>query len=397
MRRAAVLLLPLVILAACNDPAGLPTTPQATPRVVAIATSFARACALTDESAVWCWDPAGFFGDTSSVPVAKPMPEALVTLKGAPGAAYDAFCGQTAAGTAWCWGKLTESDVAFYIGDGDTPMNFGPFQPGTLALGKGHACALAADSTAACWGSYISGKRGIPGPWPENNSGLATYQDLTVRPVTGGERFVALTAGAEHTCGTRPDGTLACWGDSAAVAAVLPHFSHGNDACFLVLACSADPLLVQRLNGVVAASAGDGQTCAVASNGLFCWGSNYFGQAGGPGSADVASPVPVPLGGTAVAVSAGLSHSCALVVGGDAWCWGNNEYGQTGSGEANLGPHSPVRVAFTGAFEQVSAGGFYTCGLSTEGRVYCWGAHAGSNGWEPQPEVREVRIPRVTQ
>ncbi len=395
MRRAAIPLLLLALLPACNDPAGLPVTPQANPRVVAIATSYSRACALTDDSAVWCWDPAGFSVD-SLLPVLKPTPEPLVTLHTSSGGLFTngAFCGQTAAGAAWCWGVFLEADVGFPIGDGVTPAKLGNFLPGSVAVGGGHACALAADSTARCWGSYISGKRGIAGPYPLNTTGLAAFSDLLVRPVMGGEQFVALAAGAEHSCGLRPDRTLACWGDSASIAAVTPRFVHGDTTCFFVEACTPVPLMAGPLSGVYSLATGGQQTCAIGNSGLFCWGANWSGQLGSPDQRLGARPVAVALPVTPVAVSAGLSHTCALAAGGSAWCWGGNSYGQLGDGQETTRPQPPARVAFSGEFEQVSAGGFYTCGLSTEGRVYCWGATVGAQGWEPQPEVREVRIPR---
>ncbi len=102
----------------------------------------------------------------------------------------------------------------------------------------------------------------------------------------------------------------------------------------------------------------------------------------------------VALPATPVAVSTGLSHACALAAGGSAWCWGDNYYGQLGNGLVSTSPLAPTQVAFSGRFEQVSAGGYFTCGLSTEGRVYCWGATAVPQGWAAQPEVREVKIPR---
>ncbi len=395
MRRGVAPLLFLALLPACNDPAGLPVTPQASPRVVAIATSYSRACALTQDSAVWCWDPAGISVD-SLAPALKPTPEPLVTLRTSSGGLFTnaAFCGQTAAGAAWCWGVFLETDVGYSIGDAVTPVKLGDFLPGSVAVGGGHACALAADSTAQCWGSYISGKRGIAGPYPVNNTSLAAFSDLLVKPVMGGERFVALAAGGENSCGLRPDGTLACWGDSASIAAVTPRFVHGDTTCWLVLACSPSPLLSGPLSGVYAVSAGGRTACAIGNSGLFCWGDNWSGQLGTPGSREGARPVAVALPATPVAVSTGLSHACALAAGGSAWCWGDNYYGQLGNGLVSTSPLAPTQVAFSGRFEQVSAGGYFTCGLSTEGRVYCWGATAVPQGWAAQPEVREVKIPR---
>jgi hypothetical protein len=58
-------------------------------------------------------------------------------------------------------------------------------------------------------------------------------------------------------------------------------------------------------------------------------------------------------------VSAGGYHTCGLRTDGTIACWGENY-----SGEAT----PPA-----GAFTQVSAGGNHTCGLKTDGTIACWG------------------------
>lgn len=391
--RQATLCLLFASATACSDPAGLAPPPQAAPRVIAVAAAFDQTCALTTTSEVWCWG-IGVYGEAADTTVhRKAMPEPLVSLHASSGYFGGQFCGQTAAGTVYCWGSLIETDVGYQYADGATLVRMGDFLPGVLATGSGHACALAADSTAHCWGSYISAKRGVPGPYPQNNNGLAAFTDLTVNAVRGGEKFIALAAGSEHTCGIRLDRTLACWGDSSATGTPTVAFTHAQETCWLALACSPSPLLVQSLSGVYAVAAGAGQTCAIASNGLFCWGNNGSLQSGSPVASAGSLPIQIALPETPVAVTAGASHSCALTAAGSAWCWGNNYYGQLGDGLSGA-PRGPSRVRFGGQFESLSAGGDFTCGVSTRGAVYCWGAVQGPDGWQPQPEVRRITIPR---
>jgi hypothetical protein len=79
-----------------------------------------------------------------------------------------------------------------------------------------------------------------------------------------------------------------------------------------------------------------------------CWGSNVFGQLGNNSTTD--SPVPVSVSGitgltaatTAVSVSTGGEHSCALMADGTARCWGYNYSGQLGD---NSTTDSPVPVS----------------------------------------------------
>jgi len=79
-----------------------------------------------------------------------------------------------------------------------------------------------------------------------------------------------------------------------------------------------------------------------------------------------------------VDVVAGTYHTCALNAAGAAWCWGENTYGQLGNGDDTVGGSAtPLRVgAGLGlAFTQLVAGLEFTCGLSTEGDVWCWGSN----------------------
>ena len=393
-RSAASLLLLLVALSAsaCNDPAGLPGQPSASPRVVMLASAFEQACALTDSHEVWCWGH-GFYGEASDTTVhRKAVPEPLVSLHGASGIFGGQFCGQTASGTVYCWGVLLESDVGASYGDGATPVRMGDFLPGVLATGSGHACALAADSTAQCWGSYVSGKRGVTGPYPLSNTGLAAFTDFTVKPVQGGEQFVALAAGGESTCGIRPDRTLACWGDSSGVGTPGTEYLHDDETCFLAAACIPSPVMVRSFSGVYAVAASGVQTCILGSAGLFCWGGNWAGQLGSADLGAGALPVAVTLPETPVAVTVGAYHTCALSFRGTAWCWGDNSYGALGVGRSG-GILGPSRVRFDEPFASISAGGGLTCGLTLAGAVYCWGVTLGPNGWEADPEIRRIRIP----
>ena len=87
----------------------------------------------------------------------------------------------------------------------------------------------------------------------------------------------------------------------------------------------------------VAVSAGAFHTCAIVDNGsLFCWGSNGNGRlgTGDPPTQDAYSPkwVDLGVGRTAVAISAGNTHTCAILDDGSLTCFGNDYSGQLGNG-----------------------------------------------------------------
>lgn len=72
------------------------------------------------------------------------------------------------------------------------------------------------------------------------------------------------------------------------------------------------------------------------------------------------------------AVTAGDEHSCGLRSDGEVYCWGRGLYGRTGLGsEADAARPEPV---FTEArFVAIDAGGEHTCALDTDGALWCWG------------------------
>jgi len=143
-------------------------------------------------------------------------------------------------------------------------------------------------------------------------------------------------------------------------------------------------------------SAGDRHTCGVTTTAeAFCWGSDFYGQLGnGPGEilpgADSTSPVAVvnytglpPL--TFATASASFGHTCGITTDGGAYGWG---YGPNGAGYSGPTPHpqgpayAPSKPPLT--FATLSAGGFdansgirtHTCGVTTAGAAYCYGANS---------------------
>lgn len=152
------------------------------------------------------------------------------------------------------------------------------------------------------------------------------------------------------------------------------------------------------LTPATALDAGSRHSCAVRSDGVWCWGNNFHQQLGSPIAVDtstepytytglMSSGVPLQIAGLArvTAVSAGDSHACALHADGTVSCWGNGEYGQLGHGRRE-GSATPVAVSGLSTALAVSAGGFNTCALLQGGSVSCWGnSNTGIEQLVPAP------------
>jgi alpha-tubulin suppressor-like RCC1 family protein len=284
-------------------------------------------------------------------------------------------CAVTTQGGGYCWGSLATTvadgngayarpiyDIPGAVPDG---LNWAG-----ISIGGEHACGLAADGAAYCWGANYNGQLGNGG----------TTGSSAPMAVAGGLKFKAVAAGVTHTCGLAISGAAYCWGNN--VAGQL-----GNGATGYV---NSTPVAVSGGLTFATVAAGNQYSCGLTTSGAaYCWGENDFGELG---TGDTTfSLVPVAVSGALVfvALSTGFFHACGLARDGTAYCWGGNFAGELGNGSA-AGPQqcaaggasyscSTVPVAVTGGltFSSMSAGQWTTCGVATGGRAYCW----GSNGY----------------
>ena len=92
-----------------------------------------------------------------------------------------------------------------------------------------------------------------------------------------------------------------------------------------------------------------------------------------------ASAGDVNLGGLAVEIAAGGEHTCALLTTGAVRCWGHGARGALGYGNIeDIGddetPASAGDVYIGGTAVHITAGAGHSCALLATGAVRCWGA-----------------------
>jgi len=334
-------------------------------------------------------------------------------------------CGVTAADDVFCWGSvplgdLRTSDQALYLG------THGPVKVanlpgiGRLSAGSEHFCT-AVGGSARCWGGNRIGMLGlgtvdsvfhptptaVPGHtfsqltggwfstcgldaagdahcWGYNGYGeLGDSTYGTIRPtpvkVRGEIAFQSLAGGLAHTCGLDAEGIPYCWGEGSA-GVVGP--AADRDTCIEALGgglyCTV-PVPVDTSLRLTALDVGWAHACGVTAGGtVMCWGYGF-------------GPRPLTIAGsdTFASVSTGNDHTCALTTTGAAWCWGGNGAGQLGNGQVDAGSSTPVAVVGGHVFRTIRAGGGVTCGLRTDGRLYCW----GSNYWGQIGDGSDYSVP----
>ena len=183
-----------------------------------------------------------------------------------------------------------------------------------------------------------------------------------------GKSAVSLSTGAEHTCAIFDDGTLRCWGGN----------SNGQLGDGTLIERTT-PTLINLGSGKSAIGISLGQThsCAILNdNSVKCWGSNSNGQLGDGTTIDSPSPKSVSLGdgNNAITISAGSYHTCVVMDNLSVSCWGDNWHGQLGDG-SNDRKLEPVGISLDSEYETKSldSGSFHTCAVLINNSIYCWG------------------------
>src|SRR5256712_1500177 len=178
-----------------------------------------HSCAATPAGFPYCWglNLTGQVGDgsTASRWIRVGVAGALSLSRVATGGTFTGGLG-TADSAAYCWGWGPYGQL------GSPPTETCPTSTGSepctsmplavlgglrfisVSAGARHTCAVAADSTAYCWGGNDAGQLG-------NGSGSNAEQPVAVM---GSIKFAAVTVGFSHSCGWTGTGDAYCWGDN---------------------------------------------------------------------------------------------------------------------------------------------------------------------------------------
>ena len=255
-------------------------------------------------------------------------------------------------------------------GSGSSSSSAFAYANNKLATGHQHTCAILDTSDLKCWGGNGRGQLG-------DGSNTHTWGNVptTTIDLGTGRTAVAVSAGHQHTCAILDNGDLKCWGYD--YYGQLGDGGSNTDTN----APSSTAIVLGTGRTAVAVSAGYDYTCAILDTGdLKCWGDNTYGQLGDGSNTNTNAPssTAIDLGTnrTAVAVSVGYAHTCAILDNGDLKCWGSNGDRQTGySSQSNIqAPRTDaVNLGSGRTVVAVSAGSAHTCAILDNGSAKCWG------------------------
>ncbi len=335
---------------------------------------------------------------TSSAPVAaesaggstRPVRELAARIDGGD----DHTCVILDGGSVRCWGNGADGRLGYGntvdIGDDQTPDSVGPIDLGagrtatSVAAGGEHSCVVLDDGSVRCWGRGVLGQLGYGNTTDigdDETPGSSGPVDLGA-----GRTAQAITAGIYHTCAILDNGRVRCWGDGNGGKLGYGNVDWiGDDES----PGSVGPVDLGAGRTATAIMAGGDHTCAILDDGrVRCWGYGDYGQLGygdterigddeSPGSV---SPVDLGAGRTATAITAGNSHTCAILDDATVRCWGGNSSGQLGYGDTDRigddespGSVGPVDLGVGRTATAIAAGYNFTCAQLDDASVRCWG------------------------
>ncbi len=203
-------------------------------------------------------------------------------------------------------------------------------------------------------------------------SSLRCWGNVGYLPVSqmSNMQLVRGSAYGDAGCGIDGEGSISCWGYAGDGFAAVP-----------------TPGL-----RFIEVAVGQAHRCALEAAGtVYCWGyarltglapQDTLIQNCAPSAPEpflcVKAPSPIASSERFSAITAGEYYTCGLTRGGRAYCWGEG-YG-LGLGEGNEFSQMPAPVATSDLFGSIAAGYESTCAVSTAKKLSCWGGGYGATG-----------------
>ncbi|MEO1055657.1 MAG: fibronectin type III domain-containing protein [Actinomycetota bacterium] len=348
----------------------------------AITTGTSYTCALLDGGDIKCWGNGNLgrlgnnaitnIGDDPTRSIANSDPIDLGTGRTATAitTGNTHSCALLDNNTVKCWGNgnfgQLGNNATTNIGDDPTrsvansdPIDLGTGRTATaISAGNGHTCALLDNYTVKCWGDGFFGQLG--------NDAITNIGDDPTRSVANsdpidlgtGRTATAISAGNLHTCALLDGGDVKCWGlGSSGQLGNIANTGIGDG--FDPSVADSDPIDLGTGRTATAITTGNGHTCALLDGGdVKCWGNGFSGRIGNNANSNIGDgqgtnptvadspPIDLGTGRTAKTVSAGDSHTCAVLDDNTIKCWGFGSSGQLGNnGTTNIGDDPARAVA----------------------------------------------------
>lgn len=300
-------------------------------------------------------------------------------------------CALTGSNEAWCWGQNSVGEL------GRSPDNAsrlpGPVETSlrfvSISAGSNHSCGLTEEGAAWCWGGNAFGQLG-------NGDKEESVTPVRVERPVGAAPFVDIYAGDDYSCAIDSDAQAWCWGqnregrlgDGSAITRYVPSPVSGE----IHPGGGVVPIRFRFLSLGSNPDSRNVTTCGISIDDVgYCWGENEISAYGIGAGQTLFSSQPMRLeGGLSFrTISVGREHSCGLTTEGKPYCWGHGLQGQLGDGKKGTGHHSlvPVAAQTDVLYDLLVSGGEETCALTDQGEIDCWGRPPGKLSYDVPSRV----------
>jgi alpha-tubulin suppressor-like RCC1 family protein len=337
-------------------PVGSYSCPSGCCKAIAVGAGDAHSCLVTSDGNVKCW--GAFYANGTTSEIHKPHDVSGIVGATAVVGGWTHSCALFSAdgGTVKCWGINANGS----LGNSSHVPSASPVDVSNLngvtglASGGSFNCALA-NGGVYCWGYGSMGEMG-------DNSGADRDHPGPVSGLVTG--VIGVTAGADHACAVKQDGSVQCWGANIAYQLGAGTQSQQENL----------PVSVVYDAGFDTLSAGLNDTFGYSLGAWLCWGGNSNGQCGTSAGSLDKHPVPVD-GAPSGPISAGplANHGCIGVPGGGLSCWGLNDHGQLGDNSVQSRSQLMPVLDIGDPVVSIAVGSHHTCVALSTGGVKCWG------------------------
>ena len=383
-----------------------------------ISTYYRHACALKNDGTPLCWGKAGSHLGQSNTTNDKKVPGVVSSLRDVTkeiDTGEEHTCARKSDNTVACWGygasgRLGEGSTSGYYKNPRIVQNHSG-NSGNLtgvqqiSIGYRYSCAVLGNGKVACWGDNDNGMLG-------DNSITDRSTPVLVQNEAGNEitGVSQVAVGYSHTCATRTNGKVYCWGYNGSNEVNPGSSNQYNYARAVKYDSSSD------FEGAIKVGVGAYSSCAIKNKDgemvIRCWGhkaDNRLGSGYTSGNQSYASVdvlAPGESGGGdkltgVIDLEMGFKSSCALLKSQKVVCWGVNTNRILGSSATGTTTQTQWVLGGGGSGQLggvigINVGEFAGCALKLDGRILCWGRgnnylmgdDATSNHNHPQPVLK---------
>jgi alpha-tubulin suppressor-like RCC1 family protein len=324
---------------------------------------------------VWSSNTSGALAQNDNIDRSTPVQEWTSSANWKQVSGYESIAGIKSDGTLWCWGLNSYGQLGDNTNDGGvagTNSRSTPRQERTSST----------NWKQVSMGSYTTTAiktNGTLWSWGSNDSGQIgdntqnNFRSTPRQEITSSTNWKQVSTAFYHTAAIKTDGTLWCWGAN----------SYGQIGDNTIAVRSTPRQEITSSTNWKQVSASTYHTAALKTDGtLWCWGRNSFGQLGDNTLASRSTPRQEITSSTNwKQVSAGGYNTTGIKTNGTLWVWGQNSYGQIGDNTTGVSAgdgtnsRSTPRQEITSStnWKQVNSAGTLMMAIKTDGTLWGWG------------------------